>query len=537
MGRRFNDSSSDWRYNVGMLRIIQNRSSASAQSYYSKADYYSEGQELAGYWGGKGAAQLGLAGEIQQRDFHAMCDNKHPGTGERLTPRTKSDRTVGYDFNFHVPKGISVAYMLTQDERILEAFRESVRETMQELEADTKTRVRMRGRDDERVTGNLAWGEFIHFTARPVQGVPDPHLHAHCFVFNQTFDAQEQRWKAAQFRDIKRDAPYFQAAFYARFAQRLNAMGYPVVRKGKQWDLAGVPKSLSQKFSRRTQQVEEHAKEKGIRSDKEKDKLGAKTREKKVKELTLPELRDLWRQRLTDDEQAALSKLAEHKADGTARSPDAPRLAMEHAVEHCFERNSVVPKRELLAEALCYGIGEISVNEAHEQVQEQGVIVRHWLGRDLATTPAVLAEEQAMLAFARSGRDQAESLNAAWQLKREWLNAGQQAAVRHVLESRDRVLMIKGMAGTGKTSLMQEAVEAIEAGGHEVFTFAPSAEASRNVLRSEGFTNATTVAELLQSEQLQQAAASVGARERLLAGQQRLVQLRQSKTRVSRQSS
>src|ERR1700685_3742658 len=71
-------------------------------------------------------------------------------------------------------------------------------------------RVRKGGRNENRVTGNMAWGEFIHLTARPIAGVPDPHLHAHGFVFNTTVDEQEQAWKAGQFRDLKRDAPYFE---------------------------------------------------------------------------------------------------------------------------------------------------------------------------------------------------------------------------------------------------------------------------------------------------------------------------------------
>ena len=72
----------------------------------------------------------------------------------------------------------------------------------------------------------------------------------------------------------------------------------------------------------------------------------------------------------------------------------------------------------------------------------------------------------------------------------------------HVLESRDKVTLIRGAAGVGKTTMMQEAVEAIEAGGKRVFTFAPSADASRGVLRSEGFGNADTVARLLIDERL-----------------------------------
>lgn len=52
---------------------------------------------------------------------------------------------------------------------------------------------------------------------------------------------------------------------------------------------------------------------------------------------------------------------------------------------------------------------------------------------------------------------------------------------------------------------MKQAVAAIEEGGKQVLTFAPSAEASRRVLRDEGFASATTVAELLINTKLQDA--------------------------------
>jgi ATP-dependent exoDNAse (exonuclease V) alpha subunit len=50
--------------------------------------------------------------------------------------------------------------------------------------------------------------------------------------------------------------------------------------------------------------------------------------------------------------------------------------------------------------------------------------------------------------------------------------------------------------------MMKEAVSAVESSGHQVFTFAPSAEAARSTLRQEGFLNAQTVAHLLKNEAL-----------------------------------
>src|SRR5580693_8378425 len=115
-----------------MIRIREQRSASDAKRYYATADYYSEGQELVGSWGGKGASRLGLAGTVDKAAFERLCDNLDPTTGRPLTVRTRSERTVGYDFTFSVPKSVSLLYAMSDDQAILEAFRGAVAETMQE---------------------------------------------------------------------------------------------------------------------------------------------------------------------------------------------------------------------------------------------------------------------------------------------------------------------------------------------------------------------------------------------------------------------
>lgn len=490
-----------------MLRVIQNKSAAGAKSYFTQSDYLSEGQELVGRWGGKASKMLGLSGEVGKQSFDRLCDNLDPRSGQRLTLRTNSDRTVGYDFNFHVPKGVSLAYLLNQDERILDAFRDSVEETMREIETDAATRIRKHGMQEERQTGNLAWATYVHKTTRPVDGVPDPHLHAHCFVFNTTFDSVENVWKAGQFRELKRDASYYEAAFHARLARNLSGLNYKIERKGRTWDIEGLEKSTLDKFSRRTAEIEKLAQELGIEDDRAKDGLGATTRAKKDKSLGMKELVNRWNNRLNANERQALESLLspttmEHDS---VQQETREAEAIAYAKLHCFERHSVVAKRQLLGEALRQGVGEVSVEGIHRQANQQGIISRRMHGREWATTPEVLAEEGFMLRNARNGKGAAEPLNIDWEIRRDWLNSGQKDAVRHVLDSIDKVIMIRGGAGTGKTVLMHEAIEGIESGGRKVFTFAPSAQASRGVLANEGF-DATTVAELLISEKRQQEA-------------------------------
>src|ERR1700726_2611820 len=95
-----------------MIRITQQDSAGAAKRYYATADYYSEGQELVGSWGGKGAARLGLEGTVDKLSFERLCDNLDPTTGKKLTVRTRSERTVGYDFTFSVPKSVSLLYAM-----------------------------------------------------------------------------------------------------------------------------------------------------------------------------------------------------------------------------------------------------------------------------------------------------------------------------------------------------------------------------------------------------------------------------------------
>ncbi|QDT53877.1 Multifunctional conjugation protein TraI [Caulifigura coniformis] len=493
-----------------MLRITEASHSSQAKSYFTakSADYYIDGQEqeLAGKWRGKGAQLLGLSGTVDEKDWHALCDNINPETGKTLTARQKKERRVGYDFTFSVPKSVSLVYGLTGDERLLDAFRDSVRETMDEIESEVAARVRKGGRDEDRTTGNAVWGEYVHLTSRPVDGVPDPQLHAHCFVMNATFDAEEKRWKAIQVGDLKADAPYFEARFQARMGSKLRELGLATERTKDGWEIEGITGETIRKFSRRTAEIEQKARDKGITDPKAKAELGAKTRNRKAKNMTLDQLREEWTSRLSPEEQDAISRVSISLGGERVREErELAREAVINAADHLFERSSTVDERRLLAEAFKRAGGKASIEAVEDQYRRQGFLFAARDGRTLVSTREILAEEQAMLGFARSGRGMYRPLGSGrYEFRRSWLNEGQKNAVEHVLKSRDRVVLIRGAAGVGKTTMMEEAKEALESNGHRVFAFAPPAKASRGVLREKGFAEADTVAMLLGNEKLQQ---------------------------------
>lgn len=498
-----------------MIRMIQSTSAAHAKAYFtealSKSDYYINNQELAGVWQGHLADRLGIRGLTDKETFFALCENRNPVTHERLTPRKKDARRVGYDINFHCPKSVSILHALSDDGHILQAFQASVTETMHAIEADSKTRVRQGGANGERATGELIWGHFVHQTARPVGGfMPDPHLHSHCFVFNATWDAIEGRIKAGEFADIKRDMPFYQAQFHMRLANKLAELGYKVRQTSKAFEIEGVPQNVIDLFSKRTDEIGRVAKEKGITDPAELAELGARTRAAKDKGATMEELRAAWQAQVdalgvTPEEAQAPIRFAPGIEKPAARVELRATAAacIDFAVAHCFSRASVMEDRRLLQAAYRHALGQgVTPAEIDAAFAEDKRIIRlRERGRLMCTTKEVLAEEKRMIGLARRGLDAMQPLYS--KAPKLSLKGQQAAAVTHVLTTTHRISIIRGAAGAGKTTLMKEAVPLIEATGKKVITVAPSSTASRGVLREAGFAEANTVAHLFENKEMQ----------------------------------
>ena len=330
-----------------------------------------------GSWGGKGAFRLGLTGTVDKFSFFRLCENVNPRTGDAVTVRTRAKRTVGYMFTFSVPKSVSLLYGLTGDSGILDAFRAAVGESMREMEPDIKTRVRK--------AGHMVWAELLYATAAPYRGRCDPQLHAFVFVFNMTWDEQEQLWKAGAFRDLKSDAPYFEAAFRVRVANKLLDLGFKVERNGKGFEIAGIPSDVLKRFSRRTEQIEGLVRERGILYPKGKAALGPKCRERaRSVPHSLEVLREEWNTRLTDQERQVVASVYRRETP-YSRQINAEAQAVDHAIEHCFVvREAVVPERKLLAEALQHGLGAVTVENVRSELSKRPLVWSDVAGRKMA---------------------------------------------------------------------------------------------------------------------------------------------------------
>src|SRR5580658_8913428 len=136
-----------------MLAIKPQCSLKNARHYFkehlSVGDYYTEGRHVPGHWFGQGAEDLGLTGVTRMDEFVRLCENLHPQTGEKLTLRQNTTRTdigrdgqehesgnrrVFYDFTFSPAKSVSVAALVGNDKRIIEAHDEAVTVALRELQ-------------------------------------------------------------------------------------------------------------------------------------------------------------------------------------------------------------------------------------------------------------------------------------------------------------------------------------------------------------------------------------------------------------------
>jgi conjugative relaxase-like TrwC/TraI family protein len=517
-----------------MLRVIMSVSAKGAEQYFDtalkKGDYYVKEQ---GIWGGKGADRLGLKGEVTRKEFLALASNKVPGTEENLTVRTKDKRTAGCDFCYSVPKSVSVYLALAGDRAVERMINEAFRETMVDVEAWMETRVRGANeegsqRHENRTTGNMVYAAFVHTVSRPIDGIPDPHYHIHGYIFNATFDPVEERWKAGQFMNLKADAPFFEAAFNARLADKLLAGGYGIRRTERVFELASVSRELIEKFSKRTLEIERLCKEKytilEARARKlmrdtgmdfadafaqVKAELGAESRQSQATiKLSGQEQLANWRSQMTPEERESL-EIVNVKASQTQDLLD--RQAAEAiAISHLFERSSVARELHAAAMPLRRGLGRVSVAEALNFSRQDGRFVRPLPESRFLTTREAMQEETDMLKLVEAGRGKFEGIGQGKSWKRtgsaEAINEEQAAAVEHVLRSRDLVTAVRGVAGSGKTTMLDQAVRAIaDLSGLDVMAFAPSASATE-VLRKQGFKSAATVQKLLSDPELQRLA-------------------------------
>jgi conjugative relaxase-like TrwC/TraI family protein len=488
-----------------MFSAIPQKNRAAAATYFdehlSHNDYYTQGevlgQDQGGHWIGIGAEQLGLVpGAVVTREaFLGLCDNRHPMTGQQLTPQQFRSRRLYFDFVCSPPKSVSILAVTMNDRRIIDAHKEASTMALRELEQFAATRIRKAGIEDEdRTTGNLVGAAFLHTASRAL----DPQLHTHFVLFNCTWDKTEKRWKALQTGDMFDALNYGTAVYRNELAKRLHRLGYQTRKAANGFKIDGVAPELIARFSKRSQERDLAVKRQEVKlgrklTKQEIARVVHQCRPKKLKGVSNDQVRRQQLGEIGFFEKRALRKVVE-AANGQSREFThgvTTREAVEHGIAHVFERASVAPQQKILEAALVKGCGQLHLPLLKSALAGRSELVR--VGSEFSTRD-ILTKELSLIRTVNGTNDTVAPMTSRYEPPSH-LGPDQCKALEHVLTSPDRFTGFRGLAGTGKSTVLNEVGRVLRDEGLTPVFCAPTASGA-DTLR-KGNLPAMTLARLL----------------------------------------
>ena len=494
-------------------------------SYYEKDGYYARDDpdhREASAWAGKGAEALGLSGPVEPGAFTAILEGRVPD-GPQLGRPGKDGEIVhrpGRDLTLSAPKSVSLAALVGGDARVAEAHGRAVERTLTWVERNAvETRMKdpdgggmIRAGDQKAVIAT-----FTHETSRNL----DPQLHTHAVIANMV-QGEDGKWRTMANEKLYSSKMLIGALYRGELARELASLGYGIEKSHAdgRFEIAGVPREVIDAFSTRRAEIEAAMDGRGLGTPAENQRAAQRaalmTRAAK-RDVDRTELREMWqrqadglgfdaralaadameRSRDAPDKElgagrdAASDGAAVRQGDLFAPPPQSPAdAAMAWTVEHLSEREAVFAKTDLLAAALAWKPGSVTIGEAEAAVaklEKDGTLhpcgLPQW-GESLTTDRAV-ADEKETIALMERGQGMSRPVMRSWiagpLLHNGRLTAGQKEAVKTILSSKDRVVGVQGYAGTGKTTMLDRARQLAAKSGYRMIGVAPSASAARTL--------------------------------------------------------
>lgn len=507
------------------------------ESYYEQSvaagmdDYYAGRGESPGVWAGRGAVALELGGIVEEGQLGRLIGGRDPltsavlrshppkrqitlerieaGTGRRWLERRTLAPVAGFDLVFSVPKSVSLLHALGGEETrlaITQAHLTAWHAALGYLEEEAC--VLRRGKNGvvrEHGAGFVA-AAYQHRTSR----AEDPHLHTHVIVANMAKSPSDGEWRAVDGEAILKT--YRLAAGYLYEAQLRHelsrTLGLEWATPEKGWaELKDVPRTVIDAFSRRRTQIVERMAEQNMSGFHAAKVAAVATRERK-ESVDLPRLREEWAARAAEH---GLGRRELQRLVGRTphrESTPAELLATAERMlgpEGMTEKQTAFSEPELAmawAQAHTQGAPVERIRELCERLLTIGGVQRlseAAPGRPGAYSTLELLElEQSALELVERGRsaDAAVASSAfvdetVTKRKGAPLSAEQEAMVRAVALSVDRVVCVVGPAGAGKTTATHALAEVVNAAGAPVIGAAPSGIAAERLQDETGIPSQT----------------------------------------------
>jgi conjugative relaxase-like TrwC/TraI family protein len=492
------------------------------QHYSTVGEYYAPDQNpTIGQALGKGAAALGLQGDITAEQFEALLHGCDPTTGAVLRAKVTHGNIerAGWDMTLSPPKSVSIRALVAGDTRLIEADRQAARRALQEAEASALGR--RRGGKEWVQTANVVAVMFEHYDAREsINGHhgPMPQLHHHVFITNLT-QMPNGQWRGLDPDQIYKARRFIDGVYLSELSKRVQEIGYSIERRPDgAFELAGFTRKQIEAFSERTLDIKRAEAEQGLTNPVAARVVRLETR--KPKRQHDPDALKAEREALAAEHGIRLDNHPNRPLRTfSASSETQAAQSLDFAIRHSTNRQAVVDHRDLLTAALKHGMGATDVDHirARMAAPQHGLIAAgksylHPL--DSYTTRGMVALERENLTLVRNGMGQGRPIagiairsaidgqlsSTGTKEVRDWTAARQllpdQAdAALLTLTTVKWASAIEGLAGTTKTTLVGAVREFAQDHGWTVRGFGTTS-GSVQALNDAGI-DSRTIAKLL----------------------------------------
>jgi conjugative relaxase-like TrwC/TraI family protein len=479
--------------------------------------YYGSRGETPLLWGGSGTGRLGVSGAVDDQEYEAIFGPggaRHPGSGVRLA----STRRPGMELVIAAHKSVAelgVIGLVEDMHQIMDAERDATLGYLDEVTAAGGGR---RGRSaTATATAGLIYSHTRHATSR--SGDPAPHDHVLLANLVRMLDEQGG-WKAADTTLWREHLHAATMVGRVAAARRTVELGYAIEAdegpsgRLRHWRIQGVPDEVIRVHSKRAAEIQEEVDRRGATSYQARGVAARATRGRKRHE-PIDELLPHWQQELAEVGWP-VERLSEAVREAglrmTVASVDVRQVLAE-----------VLDEEGLLAREKVFARKEVIVEVAPHLFGQDPAVLHRIVGRAIAdpeTVPlvrvagarepvyslaSVLARETAIAASVerlvehadRPTVDPAAALAATEGWLGGQLSTAQREAVDAICGSGRGAEIVVGVAGSGKTTMLNVVGTAFESAGCQVLGTATSGQAARNLGTEADIDNSRTIASLM----------------------------------------
>ncbi len=467
-------------------------------------DYYFNNTEgPAPEWMGRGAELLGLRGQVDQKVFENLFDGYLPDGSARAvqfgrgTKRNPTGHHPGTDICFSTKEGGVAWAMVPEPLRPTCELCQNRAVDAAILAAEDDAAYAQRGKNGqelEKLPG-LVVVRVNHFTSRS----GDPLLHTHALVLNVA-PRHDGTLGTVQGGPLFQNKMLLGAIYRAELAAQLEKeLGLKIVRRGSNFEIAGLPRDLVRAFSKRREQIKSRMEALGTSDPRVAERVTLKTRPRKEK-VSRAELNQRWR--ATAAEHGFTAERAQALCGKARKHDQATELgaALSEATNTLTFRRGLFTRTELLRataeQAPGRGLDAIMIREGvTDRLTNSPEVFRVGAknGLDLFCSLAHASDMEELRrslevlkgreALAPSSVSLLYGLAMSRPRSDRPLTDAQEAALQGLTAAKGAVKLLDGSAGTGKKAILEAARGAWEHRGLRVLGVAATPEAAASLQR------------------------------------------------------